>query len=166
MHGYGRIWGWPLHHTTIGYLSFGPMAQCVVHALKGLACRARVIPACSPASHCGKQSRRLRSTCAAAPVLLAHAEVTTTELKRHNGVKTSVLFHGLLRVFAGGFAYFAVDFFFEPSQPLADPYLILMSISFICGICVVTANTIVQVSRNYFIMGGAHSCSEKLLLLI
>ncbi len=25
---------------TAGYLSFGPMAQCVVHALKGLACRA------------------------------------------------------------------------------------------------------------------------------
>jgi hypothetical protein len=33
-----------------GYLSFHPMAQCVVHALKGLACRA--------------------------PVLLTHAEVT------------------------------------------------------------------------------------------
>ncbi len=29
---------------TVGYLSFGPMAQCVVHALKGLACRARVTP--------------------------------------------------------------------------------------------------------------------------
>ncbi len=26
---------------TAGYLSFGPMTQCVVHALKGLACRAR-----------------------------------------------------------------------------------------------------------------------------
>jgi hypothetical protein len=26
--------------STLGYLSFGPMAQCVVHALKGLACRA------------------------------------------------------------------------------------------------------------------------------
>ncbi len=36
---------------TTGYLSFGPMAQCVVHALKGLACRARVTPASSPASH-------------------------------------------------------------------------------------------------------------------
>ena len=33
--------------TTVGYLSFGPMAQCVVHALKGLACRARVTPASS-----------------------------------------------------------------------------------------------------------------------
>ena len=38
--------------NTVGYLSFGPMAQCVVHALKGLACRARVTPASSPASHC------------------------------------------------------------------------------------------------------------------
>ncbi len=36
--------------ATAEYLSFGPMAQCVVHALEGLACRA--------------------------PVLLAHAEVT------------------------------------------------------------------------------------------
>ncbi len=26
--------------STTGYLSFGRMAQCVVHALKGLACRA------------------------------------------------------------------------------------------------------------------------------
>ncbi len=46
---------------------------------------------------------------------------------------------------AGGFAYFAVDFFYEPQAMLADIYLILMSISFVCGICVVTANTIVQV---------------------
>ncbi len=37
---------------TAGHLSFHPMAQCVVHALEGLACRA--------------------------PVLLAHAEVTKT----------------------------------------------------------------------------------------
>ena len=28
---------------TAGYLSFHPMAQCVVHALKGLACRAPVL---------------------------------------------------------------------------------------------------------------------------
>jgi hypothetical protein len=40
---------------TAGYLSFGPLVQCVVHALKGLACRVRVTPASSPASHC-KQS--------------------------------------------------------------------------------------------------------------
>ncbi len=33
-----------------GYLSFGPMVQCVVHALKCLACRARVTPASSPVS--------------------------------------------------------------------------------------------------------------------
>ena len=45
---------------TAGYLSFGPMAQCVVHALKGLACRARVTPAGSPASHC-KQCSALTS---------------------------------------------------------------------------------------------------------
>ena len=38
-----------LYRSAVGYLSFGPMAQCVVHALKGMACRA--------------------------PVLLAHAEV-------------------------------------------------------------------------------------------
>ena len=56
-------------------LSFGPMTQCVVHALKGLACRARVTPASSHASHC-KQGSALTSTRAAAPVLLAHAEVT------------------------------------------------------------------------------------------
>ena len=30
---------------TTGYLSFGPTAQCAVHALKGLACHARVTPA-------------------------------------------------------------------------------------------------------------------------
>jgi hypothetical protein len=30
-----------------GYLSFNPLAQCVVHVLKGLACRARVTPAAS-----------------------------------------------------------------------------------------------------------------------
>ena len=43
-----------------GCLSFHPMAQCVVHALKGLACRARVTPARSPASHC-KQCSALTS---------------------------------------------------------------------------------------------------------
>ncbi len=45
---------------TVGYLSFGPMAQCVVHALKGLACRARVTTASSPALHargCASPSR-------------------------------------------------------------------------------------------------------------
>ena len=30
-------------HITAGYLSFHPMVQCVVHALKGLACRAPVL---------------------------------------------------------------------------------------------------------------------------
>ena len=51
---------------TTGYLSFGPTAQCVVHALKGLACRARVTPVSSPASHC-KQCSALTS-----PALHAH----------------------------------------------------------------------------------------------
>jgi hypothetical protein len=37
---------------TAGCLSFHPMDQCVVHALNRLACRARVTPASSPASHC------------------------------------------------------------------------------------------------------------------
>ena len=45
--------------STARYLSFRPMAQCVVHALKGLACRTRVT---------------LGS--AAVPVFLAHTEVT------------------------------------------------------------------------------------------
>ncbi len=53
-----------------GYLSFGPLAQCVVHALKGLACRARVSLASSPGTASSAQrSRRLCSTRAAAPVL-------------------------------------------------------------------------------------------------
>jgi hypothetical protein len=49
------------HDThTAGYLRFHPMAQCAVHALKGLACRARVTPASSPSSHC-KQCSALTS---------------------------------------------------------------------------------------------------------
>jgi hypothetical protein len=69
-----------------GCLSFYPMAQCVGHALKGLACP--VTPASSPASH-GKHwhcSRRLPRG-AAAPGLLAHAEVTTNIIF-FNGSKT------------------------------------------------------------------------------
>ncbi len=67
-----------LNTVTTGYLSFGHMAQYVVHALEGLACRARVTPASSPAAPASsaQRSRRLRSTLAATPVLLAHAEVT------------------------------------------------------------------------------------------
>ncbi len=38
--------------SIAGYLSFGPMVQCVVHVLKNLACHAHVTPANSPASHC------------------------------------------------------------------------------------------------------------------
>ncbi len=55
-------------HDTAGYLSFHPMAQCAVHALKGLAYRACVTPASSPAAYCKQCSTR-----AAAPVLLALA---------------------------------------------------------------------------------------------
>ena len=70
--------------STAGYLSFHPIVQCVVHALKGLACHARVNPASSPgpASHCSasgaQRSRCLRFTHATVPVLLAHAEVIKT----------------------------------------------------------------------------------------
>ena len=46
--------------STTGYTRFGPMAQFVVHALKGLACRSRVTTASLPASHC-KQSSALTS---------------------------------------------------------------------------------------------------------
>ncbi len=42
--------------STARYLSFHPMAQCVAHAFKGLACRTRVTPASSPASHCKQRS--------------------------------------------------------------------------------------------------------------
>jgi hypothetical protein len=60
---------------TMGYLSFGPMAQCVVHALKGwLAARVSLRQARLPRT--AQRSRRLRSTRAAATVLLAHANVT------------------------------------------------------------------------------------------
>ena len=44
-------------HVTAGYLSFGPMAQCAMHVLKGLACLPR------PASS-AQRSHRLRSSCA------------------------------------------------------------------------------------------------------
>ncbi len=51
-----------------------------VHALEGLACRKRAAPASSPAAPASasrvRRSRRLRSTLAAAPGLLAHALVT------------------------------------------------------------------------------------------
>ena len=49
-----------------------------VHALEGLACRKRIAPASSPAAPASRvrRSRRLRSTLAAAPGLLAHALVT------------------------------------------------------------------------------------------
>ena len=55
------------------------MAQCVVHALKGLAVSLRLarLPPSRTASS-AQRSRRLRSTRAAAPVLLTHADVTKT----------------------------------------------------------------------------------------
>ncbi len=58
-----------LVHCTAGYLSCGPLDQCVVHALKGLACRARVslwlarLPRTASST---QRSRHLRSTRAAA----------------------------------------------------------------------------------------------------
>jgi hypothetical protein len=55
-----------------------PLAPENVHALESLACRKRVTPASSPAAPVSRvrRSRRLRSTLAAAPGLLAHALVT------------------------------------------------------------------------------------------
>ncbi len=52
-----------------------------VHALEGLACRKRLAPASSPAAPASRvrRSRRLRSTLAAAPGLLAHALVTNSK---------------------------------------------------------------------------------------
>ena len=61
--------------NTAGCLSLGHMAQCVVHALKGLACRARATPACSPASHC-KQCTVLTSP-------LIHARGCATPSRTH-----------------------------------------------------------------------------------
>jgi hypothetical protein len=61
---------------------FGPMAQCVVHALKGLACR--VTPASSPASHC-KQRSALTS-----PAL--HARGCTSPSRARRGHKDIIFF--------------------------------------------------------------------------
>ena len=60
-----------LSAATVSQGMFSPYACVRMHALKGLACRARLARLPRTAS-----SRRLRSTCVAAPVLLAHAEVT------------------------------------------------------------------------------------------
>ena len=62
-----------------------------MHALKGLACRKRVAPASSPAAPASsaQRSRRLHSTLAAAPGLLAHAEVTTIIIYFSMGPKLS-----------------------------------------------------------------------------
>ena len=64
---------------TTGYLSFHPMAQCVVHVLKGLARRARVslrLARLPSTASSAQRSHCLRSACAAASVLLAQADVT------------------------------------------------------------------------------------------
>jgi hypothetical protein len=50
---------WPVFQFIARGISFHPMAQCVVHALKGLACRARVPPASLPASHCKHSSAHM-----------------------------------------------------------------------------------------------------------
>ncbi len=75
------VHNWMIRVLTVEYLRFHSMVQCVKHALKGLACRAR---ASSPASH-----RKQRSAHAAVPVLLAHAEVTRSIIF-FNGSKTKV----------------------------------------------------------------------------
>ena len=57
---FAHAWGHKQHNCFpmdpklryLGCLSVHPMSQCVVHALEGLACRVRVTPASSPASHC------------------------------------------------------------------------------------------------------------------
>ncbi len=61
--------------STVGNPSLRPMAQCVVHALKGLACRARVTSASLPASH-SKQCSALMSPLAA-PGLLRQSSSRT-----------------------------------------------------------------------------------------
>jgi hypothetical protein len=65
---------------------YGSDAQCVVHALKGLACHARVTPASSPASHC-KQCSALTS-----PSL--HARGCASPSGAHRGHKNILFFNG------------------------------------------------------------------------
>ena len=62
---------------TTGCLSFHPIVQCVVHALKGLACRARVTPASSPASHCEQ--------CSALTSPALHARGCASPSRAHRG---------------------------------------------------------------------------------
>jgi hypothetical protein len=74
------------------------MNQCNVHALKGLACRVRVTPLTrqprTALASSAQRSRRLRCTRAAAPGLLAQAEVTK-RIIFFNGSKTSAP-HGII----------------------------------------------------------------------
>ena len=58
---------------TTGRLRFHPMAQCVVHAHKGVSLRLARLPRTASSA---QRSCRLRSTCAAVPGLFAYAEVT------------------------------------------------------------------------------------------
>ncbi len=64
-----------------GYLSVHPMAQCVVHALKGLACRASVTSPCSPASHCSALT---------SPSL--HTRGCASPSRTHRGHKNKIFF--------------------------------------------------------------------------
>ena len=78
---------YPCALGTFEYRSFRPMAQCVVHALKGLACRARATPASSPASHC-KQYSALTS-----PALHARG-CTSPSRARHGHKNYNICFNG------------------------------------------------------------------------
>jgi hypothetical protein len=61
------------------YLSFHRMAQCAVHVLNGLACHARIRLACLLTLQAVLSAHVAFAPRAAAPVLLAHAEVTKTQ---------------------------------------------------------------------------------------
>jgi hypothetical protein len=82
---------WHSSCNASALLLLHPMAQCIMHALKGLACRARGTPACLPASHCKQCSALtlpvLHARGCASPSLLAHAEVTKYRIF-FNGSKT------------------------------------------------------------------------------
>ena len=68
---------------------FHLMAQCAVHVLEDLACRAHLTPATVPrlprTASSAQRPRHLCSTREAAPVLLAHTEVTLTIKYFFNG---------------------------------------------------------------------------------
>jgi hypothetical protein len=76
-----------MHHRVP---KFSPMSQCVVHALKGLACRACVPPASSPASHC-KQCLALTSP-------LLHAHGCTSPFRTSEVTKNIIFFQWVQNV--------------------------------------------------------------------